>query len=151
MISAPFWRQRCKIRKVFLLVIRISFISSFADPRGLSKLRTASEERKTKRSAPPTPTAASTASTASTNVASAASEQKQQDFCPSCGEAFDCGKKRRLIDSCGHERCYMYLHVQQRIVQPLHLRRWVIVAFFKFRYSEKITKIWKTQLSLNFY
>ena len=60
---APFWRQRCKIRKVFLLVIRISFISSFADPRGLSKIRTASEERKTKRSAPPTPTAASTAST----------------------------------------------------------------------------------------
>ena len=103
---APFWWQRCKIRKVFLLVIRISFISSFADPRGLSKIRTASEERKTKRSAPPTPTAASAASTALTNVASTASEQKQQDFCPSCGEAFDCGKKRRLIDSCGHERCY---------------------------------------------
>lgn len=29
-----------------------------------------------------------------------------RDFCPSCGEAFDSGKKRRLIDSCGHERCY---------------------------------------------
>ena len=28
------------------------------------------------------------------------------EFCPSCREAFDCGKKRRLIDSCGHERCY---------------------------------------------
>ena len=28
------------------------------------------------------------------------------EFCPSCSEPFDNGKKRRLIDSCGHERCY---------------------------------------------
>ena len=26
--------------------------------------------------------------------------------CPSCGDYFDSGKKRRLIDNCGHERCY---------------------------------------------
>ena len=26
--------------------------------------------------------------------------------CPSCGDFFDSGKKRRLIDNCGHERCY---------------------------------------------
>ncbi|CAE1245244.1 unnamed protein product [Acanthosepion pharaonis] len=28
------------------------------------------------------------------------------DSCPSCHLPFDKGKKRRLIDSCGHERCY---------------------------------------------
>ncbi|XP_052822190.1 protein TANC2 isoform X6 [Octopus bimaculoides] len=28
------------------------------------------------------------------------------DNCPSCHLPFDKGKKRRLIDSCGHERCY---------------------------------------------
>ncbi|GFG39117.1 hypothetical protein Cfor_10596, partial [Coptotermes formosanus] len=26
--------------------------------------------------------------------------------CPSCNMPFDKGKKRKLIDSCGHERCY---------------------------------------------
>ncbi|KAK9872670.1 hypothetical protein WA026_018804 [Henosepilachna vigintioctopunctata] len=26
--------------------------------------------------------------------------------CPSCDMPFDKGKKRRLIDNCGHERCY---------------------------------------------
>lgn len=26
--------------------------------------------------------------------------------CPSCEMPFDKGKKRRLIDTCGHERCY---------------------------------------------
>ncbi|KAG8232280.1 hypothetical protein J437_LFUL011220, partial [Ladona fulva] len=26
--------------------------------------------------------------------------------CPSCGMPFDKAKKRRLIDACGHERCY---------------------------------------------
>ena len=26
--------------------------------------------------------------------------------CPSCGSPFDQGRKRRLIDACGHERCY---------------------------------------------
>ena len=29
-----------------------------------------------------------------------------REVCPSCGEPFDNGKKRRLIDNCGHERCY---------------------------------------------
>ncbi|KAL4112593.1 hypothetical protein QTP88_016346 [Uroleucon formosanum] len=28
------------------------------------------------------------------------------EMCPSCGMPFDKGKKRKLIDSCGHERCY---------------------------------------------
>jgi hypothetical protein len=27
-------------------------------------------------------------------------------MCPSCGDYFDSAKKRRLIDNCGHERCY---------------------------------------------
>lgn len=26
--------------------------------------------------------------------------------CPSCQMPFDKGKKRKLIDTCGHERCY---------------------------------------------
>ena len=26
--------------------------------------------------------------------------------CPSCGSPFDQGRKRRLSDACGHERCY---------------------------------------------
>lgn len=26
--------------------------------------------------------------------------------CPSCQMPFDKGKKRKLIDNCGHERCY---------------------------------------------
>ncbi|XP_011302998.1 protein TANC2 isoform X2 [Fopius arisanus] len=30
-------------------------------------------------------------------------------MCPSCQMPFDKGKKRRLIDSCGHERCYSCL------------------------------------------
>ncbi|CAL1529136.1 unnamed protein product [Lymnaea stagnalis] len=28
------------------------------------------------------------------------------DMCPACHRPFDSGKKRKLIDSCGHERCY---------------------------------------------
>ncbi|XP_059142219.1 protein TANC2-like isoform X2 [Physella acuta] len=28
------------------------------------------------------------------------------DLCPACHRPFDSGKKRKLIDSCGHERCY---------------------------------------------
>lgn len=31
------------------------------------------------------------------------------DFCPSCLMPFDNNRKRRLIDSCGHERCYACL------------------------------------------
>lgn len=27
-------------------------------------------------------------------------------LCPSCQMPFDKGKKRKLIDTCGHERCY---------------------------------------------
>ncbi|KNC32901.1 hypothetical protein FF38_14036 [Lucilia cuprina] len=26
--------------------------------------------------------------------------------CPSCRISFDKGKRRKLIDTCGHERCY---------------------------------------------
>ncbi|KAK0168005.1 hypothetical protein PV327_001848 [Microctonus hyperodae] len=32
-----------------------------------------------------------------------------RSICPSCDMPFDKGKKRRLIDSCGHERCYSCL------------------------------------------
>ncbi len=31
------------------------------------------------------------------------------DLCPSCLMPFDKNRKRRLIDSCGHERCYACL------------------------------------------
>ena len=31
------------------------------------------------------------------------------DLCPSCLMPFDKNRKRRLIDSCGHERCYSCL------------------------------------------
>ena len=31
------------------------------------------------------------------------------DVCPSCLMPFDANRKRRLIDSCGHERCYACL------------------------------------------
>ncbi|XP_054264581.1 protein TANC2 isoform X4 [Macrosteles quadrilineatus] len=30
----------------------------------------------------------------------------ESDLCPSCNMPFDKGKKRKLIDTCGHERCY---------------------------------------------
>lgn len=30
-------------------------------------------------------------------------------LCPSCQMPFDKGKKRKLIDNCGHERCYSCL------------------------------------------
>ncbi|XP_050420665.1 protein TANC2 isoform X3 [Adelges cooleyi] len=33
-------------------------------------------------------------------------EGDADETCPSCGMPFDKGKKRKLIDSCGHERCY---------------------------------------------
>lgn len=33
-------------------------------------------------------------------------EQTAGTTCPSCEMPFDKGKKRRLIDNCGHERCY---------------------------------------------
>ncbi|ESO90202.1 hypothetical protein LOTGIDRAFT_99937, partial [Lottia gigantea] len=28
------------------------------------------------------------------------------ELCPACRLPFDSGKKRKLIDACGHERCY---------------------------------------------
>ena len=28
------------------------------------------------------------------------------DVCPSCRMPFDKGRKRKLVDTCGHERCY---------------------------------------------
>ncbi|XP_018398120.1 PREDICTED: protein TANC2 [Cyphomyrmex costatus] len=40
--------------------------------------------------------------------------------CPSCEMPFDKGKKRRLIDSCGHERCYSCLFRSE--ICPLCLR-----------------------------
>ena len=86
-------KKKTKEQKVFPVFLIHPYFISFTDPRSLNKLRTASEEQqKTKKSVAPTPPPPSS--------------EKQQDFCPSCGEAFDCGKKRRLIDSCGHERCY---------------------------------------------
>ncbi|XP_035828522.1 uncharacterized protein LOC101850208 [Aplysia californica] len=33
-------------------------------------------------------------------------ESRVAETCPACHRPFDSGKKRRLIDSCGHERCY---------------------------------------------
>ena len=32
---------------------------------------------------------------------------RDPEFCPICHMPFDKGKKRKLIDACGHERCYM--------------------------------------------
>ena len=34
-------------------------------------------------------------------------------LCPGCGQAFDLGKKRRLVDACGHERCYSCMFRRQ--------------------------------------
>ncbi|XP_041372290.1 protein TANC1-like isoform X2 [Gigantopelta aegis] len=33
-------------------------------------------------------------------------DESGMDVCPACHLPFDAGKKRRLIDTCGHERCY---------------------------------------------
>lgn len=40
--------------------------------------------------------------------------------CPSCEMPFDKGKKRRLIDSCGHERCYSCLFRSEACPLCLH-------------------------------
>lgn len=37
----------------------------------------------------------------------------QEEVCPSCEMPFDKGKKRKLIDSCGHERCYTCLFTSE--------------------------------------
>ncbi|CAB4055410.1 unnamed protein product [Lepeophtheirus salmonis] len=36
-----------------------------------------------------------------------------QNVCPTCGCPFDLGKKRRVIDSCGHERCFSCLYAHE--------------------------------------
>lgn len=33
--------------------------------------------------------------------------------CPDCGERYDSARKRRLIDTCGHPRCYSCLFVDK--------------------------------------
>ena len=33
--------------------------------------------------------------------------------CPSCNDHFDNDKKRKLIDSCGHPRCYSCLFAKE--------------------------------------
>merc|ERR1712045_467318 len=41
------------------------------------------------------------------NSSSASSSRKfGENLCPSCRMPFDKAKKRRLVDTCGHERCY---------------------------------------------
>ncbi|XP_059092196.1 protein TANC2-like isoform X3 [Tigriopus californicus] len=36
-----------------------------------------------------------------------------QELCPSCQMPFDKGKKRRLVDTCGHQRCYSCMFKRQ--------------------------------------
>ena len=36
-----------------------------------------------------------------------------QDVCPTCRLPYDKGKKRKLIDSCGHERCWTCMFNQE--------------------------------------
>lgn len=43
------------------------------------------------------------------------------DTCPSCEMPFDKGKKRKLIDTCGHERCYTCMFTNE--ICPLCLNR----------------------------
>lgn len=38
----------------------------------------------------------------------------QEEVCPSCDMPFDKGKKRKLIDACGHERCYSCMFKNER-------------------------------------
>ena len=87
-----------KVLSVFTFLFRIVlsylyylFFSFFADPRTL--MRAASSEEQNLRQ-PENP------------AFKGQRPSSSAEFCPSCREAFDCGKKRRLIDSCGHERCY---------------------------------------------
>ena len=37
--------------------------------------------------------------------------------CPSCGLAYDSSKRRMLVDSCGHERCYQCLFTSENCPQ----------------------------------
>lgn len=34
----------------------------------------------------------------------------QDEYCPSCRAQYDGGKKRKLIDSCGHPRCFSCMY-----------------------------------------
>ena len=77
--------------ELFYPISTIFFFSFFADPRTL--MRAASSEEQNLRQ-PENP------------AFKGQRPSSSAEFCPSCREAFDCGKKRRLIDSCGHERCY---------------------------------------------
>eukprot|EP00095_Tigriopus_kingsejongensis_P002147 maker-scaffold583_size130250-snap-gene-0.13 protein:Tk02147 transcript:maker-scaffold583_size130250-snap-gene-0.13-mRNA-1 annotation:"protein tanc2 isoform x3" len=49
------------------------------------------------------------------NPARSASQGRNgpQDVCPSCQLPFDKGKKRRLVDTCGHQRCYTCMFKRQ--------------------------------------
>ena len=40
------------------------------------------------------------------NSSSSSSRKFGENLCPSCRMPFDKAKKRRLVDTCGHERCY---------------------------------------------
>ena len=33
-------------------------------------------------------------------------EAQMMNRCPACRQPFDLGKRRRLVDTCGHERCH---------------------------------------------
>jgi len=33
-------------------------------------------------------------------------ETQMMNRCPACRKPFDLGKRRRLVDTCGHERCH---------------------------------------------
>ncbi|CAH1389527.1 unnamed protein product [Nezara viridula] len=48
-------------------------------------------------------------------------EEEEEEVCPSCEMPFDKGKKRKLIDSCGHERCYscMFKNEQCPLCPPV--------------------------------
>lgn len=43
---------------------------------------------------------------ADTNICNTSTSSGSGLNCPSCDRPFDKGKKRKLIDTCGHERCY---------------------------------------------
>lgn len=38
---------------------------------------------------------------------------RSSDVCPGCRMPFDKAKKRRLVDSCGHQRCYTCMFKKQ--------------------------------------
>ena len=48
--------------------------------------------------------------------------------CPDCGDRYDHAKKRRLIDTCGHPRCYACLFVDNPC--PLCLSKYIPVLLY---------------------